>query len=216
MTSDKWIEIGTIVAPQGLDGSVRVYPSTDFPERFLEPGQRWLRRSESEEPQPIELIEGRYVPAKGLFVVLFAGVEDRDEAEALRGGVLLVPESDRPILEEGEYHVRDLIGLPVFNQLTGELAGTVADIVTAGNDLLQVQLKESPAEIVPENQAAVESKETLHPHTRRGGRKRKKSQQKPAAPKTVLIPFVEEIVPVVDLQAGRIEIVPPAGLLESS
>ncbi|MCJ8279194.1 MAG: ribosome maturation factor RimM, partial [Rivularia sp. ALOHA_DT_140] len=32
--------------------------------------------------------------------------------------------------------------------------------------------------------------------------------------KTVLIPFVKEIVPVVDLEAGRIEITPPDGLLE--
>ena len=31
---DDWIEIGKIVAPQGLDGEVRVYPDTDFPERF--------------------------------------------------------------------------------------------------------------------------------------------------------------------------------------
>ncbi|MEM6427373.1 MAG: ribosome maturation factor RimM, partial [Cyanobacteria bacterium P01_D01_bin.128] len=30
----------------------------------------------------------------------------------------------------------------------------------------------------------------------------------------VLIPFVEAIVPVVDLQAGRVEIVPLTGLLD--
>jgi 16S rRNA processing protein RimM len=32
--------------------------------------------------------------------------------------------------------------------------------------------------------------------------------------KTVLIPFVKEIAPVVDLQARRVEITPPPGLLE--
>jgi 16S rRNA processing protein RimM len=32
--------------------------------------------------------------------------------------------------------------------------------------------------------------------------------------KTVLIPFVEAIAPVVDLQSSRIEITPPPGLLE--
>ncbi|PSO69461.1 MAG: ribosome maturation factor RimM, partial [Cyanobacteria bacterium QS_1_48_34] len=39
--SDKWLEIGTIVAPQGLEGELRVYPTTDFPERFEQPGVRW-------------------------------------------------------------------------------------------------------------------------------------------------------------------------------
>jgi len=35
---------GTITAPQGLDGEVRVYSNSDFPERFEQPGQRWLQR----------------------------------------------------------------------------------------------------------------------------------------------------------------------------
>lgn len=33
----EWIEIGTIVAAHGLTGEVRVYPNSDFPERFIEP-----------------------------------------------------------------------------------------------------------------------------------------------------------------------------------
>ncbi|NJL87295.1 MAG: ribosome maturation factor RimM, partial [Leptolyngbyaceae cyanobacterium SM1_1_3] len=36
---------------------------------------------------------------------------------------------------------------------------------------------------------------------------------RPPQPKTVLIPFVEAIVPVVNLEQGYVEIVPPAGLL---
>ncbi|MGL5511579.1 MAG: ribosome maturation factor RimM, partial [Microcoleaceae cyanobacterium] len=38
--STDFIEIGKIVAAHGLLGEVRVYPESDFPERFLEPGQR--------------------------------------------------------------------------------------------------------------------------------------------------------------------------------
>lgn len=33
-------------------------------------------------------------------------------------------------------------------------------------------------------------------------------------PRTVLIPFVEAIVPVVDIKQGRVEITPPAGLID--
>ncbi len=50
---DGWLEIGTILTPQGLDGKVRVYPNSDFPERFEEPGRRWLLRQGETEPQPI-------------------------------------------------------------------------------------------------------------------------------------------------------------------
>ena len=45
-------------------------------------------------------------------------------------------------------------------------------------------------------------------------RKKAKREKKKKKPKTLLIPFVEDIVPVVDVAAGRVEITPPAGLIE--
>lgn len=186
--SEEWLEIGKIVSPQGLDGEVRVYPNSDFPERFVEPGRRWLL-CPGGEPQAIELLGGRYIEGKGLYVIEIAGVEDRNSAEDLRGCLLMVPESDRPILAEDEYHVLDLIGLEVFMQVSGESVGTVVDVIAAGNDLLQVK---------------------LHPLSVDG----KEDMTKDKGQKTVLIPFVKAIAPVVDLSAKRIEITPPPGLLE--
>ncbi len=177
---DGWLQIGKIVAAQGLQGGLRVYPDTDFPERFVLPGTRWLLRSQGDEPQSVELLHGRYIEGKGLYAIALAGIDTRNQAEDLRGCLLLVPESDRPILGEDEYHVLDLIGLEVFNQLTQEVVGKVVDVIAAGNDLLEVQ-----------------------PVAKVGT---------PA--KNMLIPFVKVIAPVVDLENGRIEIIPPPGLLE--
>ncbi|MEP0868375.1 ribosome maturation factor RimM [Trichocoleus desertorum AS-A10] len=175
-----WLQIGKIVAAQGLKGEVRVYPDSDFPERFEQPGTRWLLPTDATEPQPIELIKGRYLHGKNMYILQLAGISDRDQAEALKGCKLLVPESDRPQLEEGEFHVIDLIGLDVFDQATQALLGTVTDVIPAGNDLLEVKL------VAPSN---------------------------PKQP-TVLVPFVKEIVPVVDLAARRVELTPPVGLIE--
>ncbi len=177
----EWLEIGKIVGPQGLNGEVRVYPNSDFPERFEQPGTRWLLCSQDEEPRPIELLSGRYLAGKNLYVVEFLGVEDRNQAEALRGCKLLVPQSDRPALGEDEYHVLDLVGLAVIMQESGEKIGTVVDVIAAGNDLLQVRLHQ---------------------------------EQNVEKTRTVLVPFVKEIVPIVDLQARRVEITPPPGLME--
>lgn len=205
-----WIEIGTIVAAQGLDGEVRVYPNSDFPERFLEPGQRWLRHPEQTEPQPIEFLGGRFVPSKGIYVVELAGVEDRAQAEALTGCQLLISEADRPQLEEGEFYVPDLIGLEVFHQQWGESIGTILAVIPAGNDLLEVKLYDKflPP---PQDPSPSPSVTSLSPH-RRHRHKRPKRQPTPVT--TILIPFVMEIVPVVDLEQGRVEITPPPGLLE--
>jgi len=205
MANDDWLEIGTIVAPQGLRGELRVYPNSDFPERFEEPGQRWLQRPGDTEPQPIELLQGRFVPGKKIYVVQLAGVETREQAEALRDSRLLVPESDRPELGDDEYHVMDLLNVEVFNQLTGEAIGVVIDIIPAGNDLLEVKLHQQPEPTAEKPEAPIPT---------RTSKIRKPKRKVPPKPATVLIPFVKAIAPVVDLQSGRIEITPPEGLLE--
>ena len=186
MTKENWLEIGTIISAQGLKGELRVSPDSDFPERFEQPGKRWLLQPNEQEPQPIKLLSGRYIPNKGIYVIKLEGVNDRERAEELRGCKLMVPESDRPTLEEDEFHVLDLIGLEVFNQLTGEKVGIVEDVASAGNDLL-----------------VVNSQSTI---TNDEGQITKDKQ--------ILIPFVKAIVPVVDLENRRIEITPPPGLLE--
>jgi 16S rRNA processing protein RimM len=176
----EWIEIGRIVAPQGLKGEVRVYPSSDFPERFLEPGQRWLQGPKDSLPKSVDLVRGRFLEGKGLYVVQLGGVTNRDLAESLRNYLLLVPATERPDLEAGEFYVADLVGLKVILQTSGEVIGTVTDIYEAGNDLLEVTL----------------------------------NSKKPATkPQQVLIPFVDEIVPIVNLDQGTVEINPPEGLL---
>ncbi|MBP0029827.1 ribosome maturation factor RimM [Roseofilum sp. Guam] len=205
MSQNEWIEIGHIVAAQGLDGQVRVYPDSDFPERFLEAGTRWIQRLGEKTPQPIELLDGRLIPGKGLYVLTFDGIDTRDRAEALKKAKLFVPVSDRPPLEDNEYHVQDLLGLDVWIQETGKNLGVVVDIIAAGNDLLEVKLlNQKPAEESEVSPKTVPNRKS----------KIKKPRRQNNRPKTILIPFVEEIVPVVDLEKGRIEINPPEGLIE--
>ncbi len=200
-----WIEIGTIVAPQGLRGEMRVYPDSDFPERFLEPGIRWLQHPETGEIEEVELLGGRYLSGKNLYVIAIEGVEYRDEAEALRDYKILVKYGDRPELEEDEYHVSDLMNLEVFNQQTGEKLGIVTNLFYAGNDLLEVTLDKQPT-IEP----------TPTPDLSKISRRSKRRKVKTLEPKpaTILIPFVKEIVPIIDMDNGKIEINPPDGLLD--
>lgn len=194
---DEWLTVGKIVAPQGLRGEVRVYPLSDFPERFLVPGKRWLKRPHQDEVEPIELLAGRYVENKNLYVLELDGVEDRDDAEALRGAELLVAASDRPHLEPGEFYVMDLIGMTVVLQADQSVLGVVRDVLSAGNDLLEV-------EVCPGGSGPGTDDLLVQPSP----------NQKPPAVRHLLIPFVKEIVPLVDLTERRLEITPPPGLLD--
>ena len=185
--------VGTLVAAQGLAGELRILPRSDFPERFTQPGRRWLLARQGR-PRAVELLGGRQLPGKSLFAVRLAGVSSRDAAEALVHQEFLVDASQRPKLAPGEFHLLDLVGLQVrlldaaaAPSNPGEPIGRVVDLIHGGNDLLAVEL--APAASPPA-----------------GGQ--------PAPGRRVLIPFVEAIVPIVNLQEGWIGLTPPPGLLE--
>ena len=173
--SDDWLSVGKIVGVQGLQGELRVNPASDFPERFTAPGPRRLRNRAGGETTEIQLKKGRQLPGKSLFVVRFEGIDNRSAAEALVGQELLVSADDRPELAEGEFHLLDLVGLEARLKADGPAIGTVSDLISGGNDLLEI--------------------------TTADGRK-------------LLIPFVEAIVPEVQLEEGWLLLTPPPGLLE--
>jgi 16S rRNA processing protein RimM len=186
---ENWLEIGTIVAPQGLEGELRVLSVSDFPERFQKRGIRGIQGTQGGEIREITLLRGRELPGKNVYVIKLEGVENREQAEALRGYKLWANKLEKPRLKADEYHVSELVNLEVYHHLTGEKIGVVVDILWAGNDILAVQLEA--------NLASVKKKS---PSSDSGAR--------------ALVPFVKEIVPLVDLKAARIEISPPPGLLE--
>nr|WP_310483414.1 ribosome maturation factor RimM [Chamaesiphon sp. VAR_48_metabat_403] len=134
------MEIGAIVGAQGIKGEVKVHPNSDFPERFERAGERWLWGSQDLQPRSIQLQKGYQIPGKNLYVVKLDGIADRSQAEKLRGQMLLLPTTDRPKLLPGEYHSQDLIGLSVFHQVSGLEVGVVADIFTAGHEILVVNV----------------------------------------------------------------------------
>lgn len=203
---DDLIEIGNIVGVSGLKGEVRVNITTDFPERFEKGGQRWLTINQNSSPQPVEFVRARKIPGKNIYVVKLDHVNDRTQAENLKGATLYVDKGDRPHLEENEYHVPDLIGLEVYNQQDGENIGIVIDVFSAAHDILEVKLHKQPV---------IETKPPVNPEKISRISRRKKIKPQKTKELTVLVPFVAEIVPIVDIENNKIEINPPLGLLDN-
>ena len=133
------VEVGLVIAAQGLKGELRVLSSSDFAERFLKPGPRWLQKAD-EPPQSVELLRGRCLSRKGLYGIRFKGIETRNQAEALVRHRLLADGTIRPSMVIGEFHFLDLEGLEVRLDPSGPALGTVVDLLHGGNDLLEIQL----------------------------------------------------------------------------
>ena len=189
---EELMPVGRLVAAQGLRGELRLLPLSDFPERFTRPGPRWLEGRRAEPPQQVELLSGRQLPGRELFVLRLAAIEDRTAAEALVGADLLVAASDRPTLAEGEFHLIDLVGLEVRLLPQGLPIGRVEDLIHAGQDLLEISLWRDGQPVEAEPRGVDGQAQGL----RR------------------LIPFVRAIVPEVHPTEGWLGLTPPPGLLE--
>ena len=148
-TDEQWLAVGKVVGAQGLRGELRINPASDFPERFTKPGPRWLQRKGTA-PQEMLLTSGRQLPGRSLFIVRFKGIENRSAAEALVGQTLLVSSNDRPELEEGEFHLLDLVGLEArLNTNDSDVVGTVSDLISGGNDLLEITRPDGRKLLIP-------------------------------------------------------------------
>lgn len=82
-------------------------------------------------------------------VARFAGVADRDSAEALRGSLVEIDREALPPLEPGEYYHADLVGLPCFDR-EGVPLGSVAAVENYGaGDLLEVATPDGRKSLIP-------------------------------------------------------------------
>lgn len=68
-------------------------------------------------------------------VAQLEGVDDRDQASALSGHVILVKQADLPKLPDGEFYWHQLIGLVVSNETT-EIGKISSILETGANDVL--------------------------------------------------------------------------------
>lgn len=88
-------------------------------------------------------------PGGGGAIARFAGIADRNAAEALRGLVVTVPRSALPPLEEGEYYHVDIIGLACVDPSGTELGRVVAVDNFGAGDILEIENTAGKRHMVP-------------------------------------------------------------------
>ena len=112
--------VGQVVGAFGIAGAVKVRSLTDFPDRFA-PGSELTLDGASRR------VEWSRQQTTGL-VVKLAGLDDRTDAQALRGRYLEVPDTTLRPLPEGRWYHHDLVGLAVRSQ-GGRDLGTLTEVV---------------------------------------------------------------------------------------
>ena len=131
--SSALIQLGFVGAPFGVRGWIKLRSHTDPPERLLE--HRSLRIGQGSAWQNYRIeASGR---SGGALTVKLRGVEDRDQAQALRGAQVCVPRSELPQRDDGDYYRADLIGCEVVN-LEGVGLGIVQHFIESPAQVLMV------------------------------------------------------------------------------
>ena len=127
------IQLGFVGAPFGVRGWIKLRSHTDPPERLLE--HRSLRIGQGGVWQSYRIeASGR---SGGALTVKLAGVENRDQAQALRGAQVCVPRSELPQRESRDFYRADLIGCEAVN-LDGISLGKVQHFIESPAQVLMV------------------------------------------------------------------------------
>ena len=118
--SNPWLVLAHLLRPQGRKGELLAELLTDFPERFETHPRCFLAApafaGPEEEPRTAEILSF-WLPVgrnQGRIVLHFAGVESIEAAEALAGLDVLIPQSERPPLEDDATYISDLLGCTVY------------------------------------------------------------------------------------------------------
>ena len=127
MAKNKYIECGKIINTHGCRGGVKLESWCNTPEDLAKMKKIFLEKS------------GVYEEYKVLKASVFKqfvlfdlnGITDMDAAMSLKNRTVYALREDFE-LEEGEYFIADIIGLPVYDADSGKKYGTIKDMVNRG------------------------------------------------------------------------------------
>lgn len=119
---EKLLRIGVITTSHGLKGEVKVYPTTDSPDRFNEVKRVVLMTPKGQ--IETEITGARFF--KNLAIVKFAAFDDVEQVKNLHNTDIMVYREDAQPLEEGEYYIADLLGCRVYAE-ADRTDGSAAD-----------------------------------------------------------------------------------------
>lgn len=130
----EWATIGTIVAPFGVRGEMKVFSLSDVPDRFARLSAVYLT------PDYRRVIVDAVRPYKGdMYLLKLHGIADPETVETLRNQSLCIPVEELAALPPDSYYQHDIIGLQVLT-LDGREIGRVDDILETGaNDVYVIK-----------------------------------------------------------------------------
>ena len=142
---EQFLRIGVISSTHGIPGEVKVYPTTDDPERFLELDEVILDTGREHKILEIEGVKF----FKNQVILKFKGYDNINDIEKYLKKDLLVDREHAVELGENENFIADLIDMEVVTD-EGKVLGTLTDVIETGaNDVYAVKTPEGKEILLP-------------------------------------------------------------------
>ena len=137
MAASSLVVLGRLMKPHGIKGAIRVEYYAESPELLEKP---LMLRAGRFAPRPIRIRE--WSLWKDQLILTIEGVDDRTQAEQMRGQELLIDASFLPEADDDEPYLRDLLGLTVKLE-NGDIVGELEDIdFPAGQEMWVIRAPE--------------------------------------------------------------------------
>ena len=142
---EEFFQVGVITATHGIHGEVKVFPTTDDPNRFKKLKKVLLDTG----IQKLELEVAGVKFFKKFVILKFKEFDDINQVEKYRKCSLLVTRENAVRLKKNEYFIADLIGLKVYTE-DGTFLGNLEDVMQTGaNDVYQIVTEEGKEILIP-------------------------------------------------------------------
>lgn len=139
------LKVGVITTTHGVRGEVKVFPTTDGPERFLD--LAYVLLDTGRELKKLNIKNVKFF--KNLAILKFDGVDNINDIEKYKGRELWIPREDGQELEEDEYYIADLLGMKVVLE-DGTEFGTLKDVMETGaNDVYVIDSRDHGEVLLP-------------------------------------------------------------------
>jgi len=145
---ERWVVMGRIGVPFGVQGWVRIQTYSEDPETLLDFDRWWVRSAQRNAQRPgappvasgdwreIEVLEAQ--GHGGGLIAQIEGITDRDQAMKARGTEVGLLRSELPEPEQNEFYWEDLIGIDAVDA-RGVKVGVVSGLLEAGaHDVLVI------------------------------------------------------------------------------
>ena len=144
MEKKQYLECGKIINTHGVHGDVKLESLCDSPEVLASLERVFVL--EGGKYREIEVLHASVF--KQFVLAALEGVDDMDKAIALKGTMLYASRDDFE-LEEGDFFIVDLIGLPVIDNVDGKVYGKIKDVINRGASDIYVVSTPSGERMMP-------------------------------------------------------------------